>query len=59
VPSETAGSWSWRLRSGALTHELAAKLAALVDVTDRDICRQASSSDAEPGETGVSEEFAV
>jgi 4-alpha-glucanotransferase len=37
VPSKTVGNWSWRLRSGALTAELAAKLAGLVDVTDRDI----------------------
>ena len=36
VPSQTVGNWSWRLRRGALTPELAAKLAALVEVTDRD-----------------------
>jgi len=38
VPSEMAGSWSWRLRAGALTPELAAKMAVLVEITDRDAC---------------------
>jgi 4-alpha-glucanotransferase len=57
VPSQTTGNWSWRLRSGALTPKLAARLAALVDVTDRDISQEAPSSDAEPGEREVSEDF--
>lgn len=35
VPSQTIGNWSWRLQAGALTPELAAKLATLSDVTDR------------------------
>ena len=57
VPSQSVGNWSWRLRSGALTPELAAKLAALVDVTDRDISQP--SSDAKESETEVSEDFAA
>ena len=40
VPNKTAGSWSWRLRAGALTPELAAKFATLVEVTDRDASLQ-------------------
>jgi len=35
VPSRSAGNWSWRYKAGALTSELARKLAALADVTDR------------------------
>src|SRR5271165_6944324 len=57
VPSKVDGSWSWRLRSGALTPELAGKLAELVDVTDRDISQRPSSSDAEHGEREASEDF--
>jgi len=36
VPSKTDGNWSWRLRSGQLTEEVARKLASLVELTDRD-----------------------
>jgi len=36
TPSVPDGNWSWRLPEGALTAQLAAKLAALVEVTDRD-----------------------
>ncbi len=35
TPSHTTGNWTWRCRPGALTGELAAKLASLVEVTDR------------------------
>jgi 4-alpha-glucanotransferase len=38
VPSQIAGNWTWRLQSGALTPELAAKLATLAEGTDRDAC---------------------
>jgi 4-alpha-glucanotransferase len=34
-PSHSMGNWGWRYRQGALTGELADKLAALVEVTDR------------------------
>lgn len=36
VPSLPGGNWSWRLAAGALTPELAQKLAILTSVTDRD-----------------------
>jgi 4-alpha-glucanotransferase len=36
TPAVADGNWSWRLPEGSLTPQLAAKLAALVDVTDRD-----------------------
>jgi 4-alpha-glucanotransferase len=38
IPSKPGGNWSWRLREGMLTPELANKLAALTTVTDRDTC---------------------
>jgi 4-alpha-glucanotransferase len=36
VPSRAQGNWSWRCPEKALTPDLAAKLAALTEVTDRD-----------------------
>jgi len=36
TPSVSTGNWSWRVPEHAWTHELAARLAALVAVTDRD-----------------------
>ena len=36
VPSQPENNWSWRYAEGALKPELAAKLAALMEVTDRD-----------------------
>ena len=36
VPSRPQGNWSWRCPEHALTPELAAELAALTEVTDRD-----------------------
>ena len=36
VPSHPTGNWSWRCAENALTPELAQKLGALTEVTDRD-----------------------
>jgi len=36
VPSRPTGNWSWRCPENSLTPELARKLAALTEVTDRD-----------------------
>lgn len=36
IPSKPGGNWSWRLCTGALTRELADKMARLTEVTDRD-----------------------
>lgn len=36
IPSRATGNWSWRCPENALTAELAQKLAALSEVTDRD-----------------------
>ena len=36
TPAVAQGNWSWRAQEGVWSAELAAKLAALVDVTDRD-----------------------
>ena len=46
TPSVAAGNWSWRVPEGAWTPELAERLAALVDVTDRD--NDPLSTPAEP-----------
>ena len=35
TPSQNGGNWRWRLQPGALTEELAARLALLAEVTDR------------------------
>ena len=37
TPSRADGNWAWRMLEGSLTSEIAAKLAALMEVTDRDI----------------------
>jgi 4-alpha-glucanotransferase len=36
TPAVAAGNWNWRAPEACWTPELAAKLAALVEVTDRD-----------------------
>ena len=59
VPSQTVGSWSWRLSPGALTPELAAKLATLVEVTDRDASLQQPPAYTEEADKEVSEDFAA
>jgi 4-alpha-glucanotransferase len=59
VPSQTVGSWSWRLRAGTLTPELAAKLATLVEITDRDASLQPSSLDVEPDEKEARKDFVL
>jgi 4-alpha-glucanotransferase len=46
-PAIAAGNWSWRVAAGSWRPELAARVAALVDVTDRD-----HDPLGEPDETG-------
>ena len=48
VPSRTLGNWSWRLRRGELTTELADRLARLVELTDRDAVLRQAAADEEP-----------
>ena len=48
IPSKPGGNWTWRLCSGALTQELADKLALLTIVTDRDACVKAPADQAAP-----------
>lgn len=59
VPSEADGSWTWRLARGALTAELAAKLAELVEITDRDVCVKQVSVEGKQGDGEVAKEFAA
>jgi 4-alpha-glucanotransferase len=35
TPSKNDGNWKWRFANGALTRELAHKLAVLAELTDR------------------------
>ena len=56
VPSQPDGNWTWRFAPGALTAELAARLAALTEICDRD--RPASAAhEQRHGE--MREEFAA
>jgi 4-alpha-glucanotransferase len=59
VPSEVHGSWTWRLRAGALTPELAAKMAALVEVTDRDVDVKLPSVEREQSNGEAGKDFAA
>ncbi len=59
IPSEADGSWTWRLEPGSLTPELAAKLADLVEVTDRDVCVKQPSVQPEQSERELAENFAA
>jgi 4-alpha-glucanotransferase len=36
TPAVPQGNWSWRVPEGSWTGALAARIAAIVDVTDRD-----------------------
>ncbi len=59
VPSQTVGNWSWRLRPGALTVPLAEKLAAMVEVTDRDGYLKQPSAQSEESHEEVNADFAA
>ena len=48
VPSHPTGNWSWRCPENALTPELAQKLGALTEVTDRDKHDAASFREEDP-----------
>jgi len=56
VPSLADGNWTWRYQPGVLTGDLAARLAALAEVTDRDPLGSAGCGPC-PGE--ASEDFAA
>jgi 4-alpha-glucanotransferase len=59
IPSKPGGNWSWRLRDGALTPELAHKLAILTEVTDRDGCVKTPSSSAHSPSVAMGADFAA
>src|SRR5579863_6487199 len=59
VPSESDGSWKWRLPHGSLTPELASKLATLVEITDREVCIKQPSLDDQQRDRETGENFAA
>ena len=59
VPSEIDGSWTWRLPAGALTRRTGGKMAALVEVTDRDACVKEPSVEREQGNREAGKHFAA
>jgi 4-alpha-glucanotransferase len=59
VPSETHGSWTWRLAEGALTPDLAEKLAQLVEITNRDVCVKEPLIRSQQGDGEATEDFAA
>ena len=59
IPSKPGGNWSWRLRDGTLTPELARKLANLTTVTDRDGCVKIPKSPAHGRAATMGAEFAA
>ena len=56
VPSRPHGNWTWRYQPGVLTGELAARLARLAEVCDRDGHLSAAG---QQGQGEASEEFAA
>ena len=56
VPSRADGNWTWRYQPGALTWELAARLATMTEVCDRD-CHLSAARQQSHREVG--EEFAA
>jgi 4-alpha-glucanotransferase len=55
-PSHPDGNWAWRYKRGALTRELAEKLAAVAEISDRDT---GSSDRRQQGRGKMSEHFAA
>jgi 4-alpha-glucanotransferase len=51
TPSVAAGNWSWRAPEAAWIPELAARLAAIAEVTDRDNDPLAEPEKVEPGKS--------
>jgi 4-alpha-glucanotransferase len=56
TPSRNDGNWGWRMNAGSLTPELAERMAAMVEVADRDA--KASAADQQ-GHREVREHFAA
>jgi 4-alpha-glucanotransferase len=54
TPSRSDGNWGWRLRPGALTKDLAEKLAVLSAVSDRQ-----PAIEAEVAQPEIAAEFAA
>ena len=59
IPSKPGGNWTWRLRSGALTQDLAEELALLTEVTDRDVCVKDPAKVEDPSSRPIAVEFAA
>jgi 4-alpha-glucanotransferase len=59
IPSKPGGNWTWRLHRGALTPELAQKIALLTEVTDRDCGAKDPTNPAGPTVPSLQSEFAA
>ena len=59
IPSESEGSWAWRLPVEGLKPDAAAKLAGLVELTDRETCVKELSLDGEQCDRETGKEFAA
>jgi hypothetical protein len=59
IPSKPGGNWSWRLRNGVLTPQLAQKLALLTEATDRDACVKVPSPAKHQQSMAMDAEFAA
>jgi 4-alpha-glucanotransferase len=55
IPSKLDGNWGWRYQPGALTAEIAAKLALLSETADRDL----TSAAQQQGDGKAEEDFAA
>ncbi len=59
TPSRSDDNWTWRYEPGALTRELAQKLAMLAEVSDRDQHLRSASFAAQQRDGEAREDFAA
>jgi 4-alpha-glucanotransferase len=58
IPSKPEDNWTWRYTQGALTHDVAQRLALIADVSDRDDAFRSSAAGQQSHGEGR-EEFAA
>ena len=59
VPSAATGNWSWRFEQRMLTAEVAEKLRAITDITDRTEAAQREIAKAKEEDAKAAEEAGV